>query len=103
MHGDQSRCATVDTEQLPMEPHRLLDRETAGKKTAGRLGNSSQVRPSSTLPVLFLFTPPHCLKWNATAAALHWSRIERTHSIRIGLAFGPLSPPRDRPINTFEI
>jgi hypothetical protein len=24
--------------------------------------------------VRFVFTPPHCLKWNATFAAMHWSR-----------------------------
>src|SRR5260370_31498765 len=51
VHGDQSRCATVDTEQLPMEPHRLLDRETAGKKTAGRprRGRFGGVRKSRSL------------------------------------------------------
>jgi hypothetical protein len=48
VHGDQSRCATVDTEQLPMEPHRLLDRETAGKKTAGRPARAVQPCCAST-------------------------------------------------------
>jgi len=53
----------------------------------------SQVRPSKSLPVLFLFLPPHCLKKNGTPLSRHCSRISRTHSGSIGRADGPDSPP----------
>ena len=39
------------------------------------LGNSSQTRPSSTLPAFFLLAPLNCLKKNDTLAETHWSRI----------------------------
>jgi hypothetical protein len=36
-----------------------------------RSGMASYVRPRNVLPAAFLRTPPHCLKKNATPAALH--------------------------------
>jgi phosphonate metabolism protein PhnN/1,5-bisphosphokinase (PRPP-forming) len=39
-------------------------------------------------PVCFFCTPPHCLKWNATPAFTHGSRIDLTHSGSIGRAAG---------------
>ena len=48
---------------------------------------------ATSCPQLFFRTPPHCLKKNATRAALHCSRIESTQSSFIGRAPGPLSPP----------
>jgi hypothetical protein len=71
VHGDQSRCATVDTEQLPMEPHRLLDQETAGKKRqAGDAGSRDIFLPNPANP-----SNPQALIfssrwWRSTAAAL---------------------------------
>ena len=56
-------------------------------------GISSQVRPSSSRPVCFLKTPPHCLKKNGTAASTQSSRISRTQPVFIGRAPGPDSPP----------
>lgn len=38
---------------------------------AAALGISSQIRPSSVRPALFLFEPPHCLKKKATPASKH--------------------------------
>ena len=64
-----------------------------GMGRGGRGGISSWVAPSSSRPVRFLRTPPHCLKKNGTPAARHWSRIERTQSGSIGRAPWPLSPP----------
>ena len=56
-------------------------------------GISLHVRPSSSRPPRFLFTPPHCLKKKATRAVLHWSRMSVTQSNCIGRAPGPDSPP----------
>src|SRR3990172_1747130 len=61
--------------------------------TNKRLGISSQVLPSSTRPVFFLFTPPHCLKKKGTFDVSHWLRISITHFGSISLARGPDSPP----------
>jgi len=53
-----------------------------------RNGISSHVRPSRCRPAFFLFTPPHCLKKNATRARRHSSRISTTpgavHRARAG-------------------
>ena len=40
---------------------------------SGNPGISSQVRPSSSLPLFFLLVPPHCLKKKATPAFSHCS------------------------------
>ncbi len=56
-------------------------------------GISSHVRPSSTRPVRFLNTPPHCLKKKGTLLRTHVSRIARTHRGCTGRAPGPDSPP----------
>lgn len=53
----------------------------------------SWVRPSSSRPVSFFRTPPHCLKKKGTPESAHWSRIEATHSGFMSRAPGPLSPP----------
>ena len=49
-------------------------------------GKSFQVRPSRMRPVVFLKTPPHCLKKKAVPLATHWSRISRTHASFIARA-----------------
>lgn len=54
---------------------------------------SSHVRPSRTRPVIALLVPPHCLKKNFTPDLRQRSRIARAHSIFIGRAPGPDSPP----------
>jgi hypothetical protein len=65
----------------------------SGKLGTGREGISSYVLPFSVRPFDFFILPPHCLKKKGTPAALHCLRIDCTHSSRIGLAPGPLSPP----------
>ncbi len=74
-----------------MTPTRLraLDRGTGSERT----GISSQVRASKSRPASFFQTPPHCLKKNGIPDRRHWSRTEMTHSLFIGLAPRPLSPP----------
>lgn len=77
------------TPTFPIEPK-------IGKKkssAANLRGRSSQVLPSRRRPVRFFFTPPHCLKKNATPALAHWFLISTTHRSFIGLAPGPDSPP----------
>ena len=56
-------------------------------------GIPSHVRPSSSLPARFLFTPPHCLKKKGTCCLRQMSRTCAAHSGCIGRAPGPDSPP----------
>lgn len=56
-------------------------------------GISSQILPSSTLPVFFLFKPPHCLKKKGILFIVHCSLMSSTHFSSIGRAPGPDSPP----------
>src|ERR1700674_5712293 len=60
-HG---RAASSDTSQKLLLDHSRFSLEDKA------LGNSSHVRPPRSRPVLFLFTPPHCLKKNGTRAFL---------------------------------
>jgi hypothetical protein len=50
-------------ETLPSAAAELVYRR---RHSYGHAGNSSQVRPSSNRPARFFWTPPHCLKKNAT-------------------------------------
>ena len=65
---DLIQCANRAFPQYPRFSQLLPQNRYSVTSAAGI---SSQVLPSSSRPVLFFCTPPHCLKKNATPALTH--------------------------------
>jgi len=75
----------------PRCAHRLLGHRD--------LGISSCRAPSSSRPCAFGVRPPHCLKKKATPASRHWSRIDRTQSVRHPSSVAAALSAGDHPVD----
>ncbi len=88
------KCYVVCPQKLDEQNKRVkTDGEDAKALSHAGFGISSYVRPPRRRPVRSLRTPPHCLKKKGVFCLLPARNTSRTHSIFIGRACGPDSPP----------
>ncbi len=66
----RSSCIHAGLHIVQMMPTKLWGWTASALDPSG-IGNWSQILPSRSRPVFFLFTPPHCLKWKATPVWMH--------------------------------